>query len=79
MLFRIENIPHRNRKLFGKCRGCNRHSTFKIKLHKTKPAFRLKPGLDGEPIIHKEYKPIGKKPYLLCSKGCVTMAQLKFL
>ena len=35
MFFRVETIPHRNRKLFGKCRSCGRHSTFKIKLHKT--------------------------------------------
>lgn len=88
MLFRVENIPHRNRKLFGKCRACNRHSTFKIKLHKTqvtmvmhipKSVKKPVPFKEAQQYIRKEYMPIGNKPLLLCSKNCVTMAQLKFM
>ena len=88
MLFRVENIPHRDRKLFGKCRACNRHSTYKIKLHKTMAnmALHLPKGMKkpvpwevAQQYMRKEYKPIGKRPYLLCSKNCIVMAQLKFL
>lgn len=89
MLFRVEHIPHRNRTLKGKCRACSRHSTFKIKLHKLKAVIVLKPEYCGKHVItkqvaegdifRKEYVPIGNKPYLLCSKQCVVLAQLKFL
>ena len=88
MLFRVEHIPHRNRVLKGKCRACNRHSTFKIKLHKTMAnmALHLPKGMKkpvpwevAQQYMRKEYKPIGKKPLLLCSKNCIVMAQLKFL
>lgn len=80
MLFRVEHIPHRNRVLKGKCRGCSRHSTFKIRLHKLKADFKIyQDSKDSEPYVKKEYKPIGKHPYLLCSKGCITLAELKFL
>jgi|ERR1035437_1839158 hypothetical protein len=103
MLFRIETIPHRDRKLFGKCRACKRHSTYKIKLHKLVACLRFTGKYEWEekevyirdkkgkkttktekkmvktPVIVKEFRPIGKHPYLLCSRRCIVLAQLAFL
>ena len=116
MLFRVENIPHRDRKLMGKCRACKRHSTFKVKLHRLQPCLKntgkyewverevlvknttptptptkgkkskkqpakpqTKTVMKRQPIIEKEFRPIGNKPYLLCSRRCITLAQLAFL
>lgn len=88
MLFRVESIPHYKRNLKGKCRGCNRHSTFKVKLHKLTPYMKVvryeevpnkKGVMKKHPVYDKEFRPIGKRPYLLCSRRCITMAQLKFL
>src|ERR1035437_3596406 len=31
------------------------------------------------PVIVKEFRPIGKHPYLLCSRRCIVLAQLAFL
>lgn len=98
MLFRVEHIPHRNRKLMGKCRGCKRHSTFKIKLHRLTPMLRatgkytweevevkdkktkqVVKKMKKQPVIVKEFRPIGNKPYLLCSRRCIVLAELAFL
>lgn len=87
MLFRVEHIPHRSRVLKGKCRGCNRHSTFKIKLHKLTAYLRVvgweevevKGKMRRKAKYDKEFRPIGKRPYLLCSQRCITLAKLKFL
>ena len=88
MLFRVETIPHRSRAKHGKCRACNRHSTFKVKLHKLRAEIRVvgyeeavdkKGKIFKRPILDKQFVPIGKYPYLLCSRRCITMAQLKFL
>jgi|ERR1035438_1167892 hypothetical protein len=107
MLFRVEPIPHRDRKEFGKCRACKRHSTFKIRLHKLTATLRATGKYEWEevevpiryktgkkkgqktgktekvmkktPVIVKEFRPIGNKPYLLCSRKCIVLAQLAFL
>ena len=87
MLFRVEHIPHRSRSISGKCRGCKRHSTYKIRLHKLKAYLKVCKDSngktikdkDGSPKIDKEFRPIGNQPLLLCSRRCITLAQLAFL